>query len=139
MKLLGKKFGFLDEQIAKCLRITRKTLHNWKKLYPEFLHAIRTGKRATNFIWWKIQCNCKVIRQKTWLFRWTEIKNTQCLQGKYQFLEKRTSLNSFTHTRADRSLWYRGEIISLFYRIYNIFNIPEINLYVVLVKKVKRV
>jgi len=42
--------GFMDEKIAKMLGICRKTLHNWKILYPEVDDALTRGKENPNEI-----------------------------------------------------------------------------------------
>lgn len=38
--------GLTDEQIAKEFKIVRKTLHNWRRQYPDFDDALARGKEA---------------------------------------------------------------------------------------------
>jgi len=41
--------GLIDLEIAKKLGISRQTIANWKKKYPEFAEALREGKEDADF------------------------------------------------------------------------------------------
>jgi transcriptional regulator with XRE-family HTH domain len=36
--------GFTDAEVAQVLDVTRRTVENWKKEYPEFFHALKRDK-----------------------------------------------------------------------------------------------
>lgn len=45
---LAEVFGAIDEEIAKYLRVTEKTINNWKLAHPEFAEALALGKAGPN-------------------------------------------------------------------------------------------
>ncbi len=40
--------GKTDEQVADIIGVHVRTIHNWKKSQPDFLHALREGKQAAD-------------------------------------------------------------------------------------------
>lgn len=42
------KKGFIDSEIADFFEVEEKTINNWKKAHPEFLHALKSGKRHSD-------------------------------------------------------------------------------------------
>lgn len=40
--------GLTDEEFSECIGVSRATLFNWAKRYPEFKEAMRQGKRPAN-------------------------------------------------------------------------------------------
>lgn len=43
VNLLARR-GFTDVEIAQCLKITERTLNNWKKKYPDFFQSLKAWK-----------------------------------------------------------------------------------------------
>lgn len=71
--------GLVDSEMAKELKISRKTLHNWKKKYPEVKQALRAGKN-----WFDASVEQKLF-QRAVGYKSTEVTIT------YKYLYKKKS------------------------------------------------
>lgn len=43
VKILAEK-GFIDDEIAEVFGVTKQTVNNWKKKYPQFFESMKAGK-----------------------------------------------------------------------------------------------
>jgi hypothetical protein len=42
------QFGHTDPELAKFFEVHLQTINNWKRKYPEFLYALKTGKEVAD-------------------------------------------------------------------------------------------
>ncbi len=45
--ILAEK-GFTDEDVAKLFKVTRRTIENWKKQFPQFFLSLKKGKKTAD-------------------------------------------------------------------------------------------
>ena len=45
--ILGEK-GFTDVEIAELFDVCEDTIHNWKKMFPQFFESLKKGKEIAN-------------------------------------------------------------------------------------------